>query len=104
MSQKAGKYVSEASAKTVEVVSQGTQNFKASQAGTTAGGTMSSIGKQAAEGGTYLYNMTRSTTQGIVDHFAGSAVAAACSREAKCDPQPALSVLHALKPCPLLRA
>jgi hypothetical protein len=93
MSMKAGKAISDATAKTVDTVSEGAKTFRNSQAGATSSNTMSNIGRQAAEGGSYLYNVTRSTTQGLVDRFAGGGLSAACARETKCAP-------HSCPVCP----
>ena len=83
MSMKAGKAMSDASQKTAEAVSEGTRNFQQSKAGTQTTAVFSNIGTRAAEGGTWIYNSTRSTTQGLMDRFSGGTVAAASAREAR---------------------
>jgi hypothetical protein len=81
---KAGKAVSDTSQRAYESVSEGTKGLRSSNAAATTQSTVSNFSRQAAEGGNYLYKNLRDTTQGIAERFAGSAVAAASAREAKC--------------------
>jgi hypothetical protein len=98
MSMKAGKTMSDAAAKAAETVSEGTKQIRSSQAAANTSATMSSIGKSAADGGSYLYNYTRTTTQGIAERLAGGGVSAASAREARCAlaTSSMLSAVHAI--------
>ena len=86
MSMKAGKAIQEATNKTVETVSEGTKNLRNSQAGATTSTAVQNMSRNAAEGGSYLYNVTKSTTQGLAARLAGSGLPALCAKEAKCAP------------------
>lgn len=84
MSMKAGTYIRDASVKTADAVNEGTKSLRESKFGATAGETVSSIGTRAAEGSTYVYNVTKTTAQGVVGRFAGAGIPAECAREGRC--------------------
>lgn len=84
MSMKAGTYIRDASAKTADAVNEGTKSLRESKFGATAGETVSSIGTRAAEGGSYMYNVTKTTAQGVVGRLSAAGIPAECAREARC--------------------
>lgn len=86
MSMKAGTYIRDASVKTADAVTEGTKSLRESKFGAQAGETVSSIGTRAAEGSSYVYNVTKTTAQGVVGRLAGSGIPAECAREARYAP------------------
>lgn len=83
MSMKAGTYIRDASVKTADAVNEGTKSLRESKFGASAGETVSSIGTRAAEGSTYVYNVTKTTAQGVVGRLAAAGIPAECAREAR---------------------
>lgn len=88
MSMKAGTYIRDASVKTADAVNESTKSLRESKFGATAGETVSSIGTRAAEGGSYVYNVTKTTAQGVVGRLAAAGIPAECAREAREAPCP----------------
>eukprot|EP00892_Ulva_mutabilis_P008182 jgi/Ulvmu1/5736/UM245_0004.1 len=88
MSMKAGSYIRDASAKTADAVNESTKSLRESKFGASAGETVSSIGTRAAEGSTYVFNVTKNTAQGVVGRFASAGIPAECAREGRDAPCP----------------
>lgn len=76
--------------KTAESVSKSTQSPAVQKFGASAAEGLSKLSLQAQQGGTYVWNTGRQTTEGLVSRFSPTGLVAMCQAESKYGPEQTL--------------